>query len=156
MPDYPAQPIPAGIPSGPQFPFSRALTSGPLGDLFAGIFGVPGDISQIAYPKNDPRFANLPTAPTYQQIQHGMEQQNAQPPQLTYSSMYAMLPELSMLLRGAPQPGSLDWLTNAASNLNTKYLGSAGDPPDWFKNLTGIKGPRSDIPQSAPYQGQYP
>ena len=122
MPDYPAQPIPAGIPSGPQFPFSRALTSGPLGDLFAGIFGVPGDISQIAYPKNDPRFAELPTAPTYQQIQHGMEQQNAQPPELTYQSLYGMLPELSMLLRGAPQPGSLDWLTNRRPIGARRYL----------------------------------
>jgi hypothetical protein len=98
------------ILQGPQFPFSRALTSGPIGDLLAGVFGVPGDIAQIAYPRNDPRFANIPTAPTYQQLQRGMEQQNANPPELSYSSIYSMLPELSLLLRGAPQPQAPSWL----------------------------------------------
>ena len=154
------------FPQGPQFPFDRALTSGPLGDLLAGIFGVPGDISQIAYPKNDPRFANLPTAPTYQQIKRGMELQNAQPQELTRSNMYAQLPEMMPQLLGtflrqqAGQDRSLDWLSNAATTAtdwDKKVFGGRGDPPEWFKNLTGLKGFNSapDMP-AAPYRGQYP
>lgn len=102
------------FPRGPALPFSRVLTSDPMADVVAGIAGAPGDIASLAYPRNDPRFPVMPSLPTYTQVRRGIDQANENPPVANdYWSLWSMLPELTTLLRGAPQPSDMrPWARN--------------------------------------------
>ena len=138
MADYPIPPAtPPVFPTGPQLPFSRALTSGPLAEILAGFTGAPGDLQQLAQraflPPRSADATPVPSLPTQAQIMQAMAQQNAQP-----QSIYAMAPELTLRLMGAmtqnqtPLPAWLkdqSWLTNV--------IGAPGAPPPWFNRLTG-------------------
>lgn len=163
MPDYPIPPGNPPLLAGPQFPFSRALSSGPLGDLLAGVAGAPGDFQNLITPRP---VSGLPSAgslapaqlPTMGMINRAQDQQNATPAPLNFQSLYARLPEMAMLLRGAPTPANLPpWLKD--QSWLTNVIGAPGAPPQWAQNIFGpgpnsIPGPQQSVQQAAPTQPQ--
>lgn len=106
---------PPPIYQGPQFPFSRTLISGPLGKLLAGAIGAPADLRQINTPALEAAWPGVALPPSYspneEQITRAMEQQMKDQPAPSYSSLWTMLPELSMALR-APPMTPLPWVQN--------------------------------------------
>jgi len=110
--------------SGLQFPFSRAMANGSLGEMIAGIAGVPGDLQQLVQ-KAIPRSGEagpLTSLPTQAQIMQAQAQQTAIPPALNYSTLWSMLPELAMTLRGVTPPGA----------------SASEQPPMWRQNVLGF------------------
>ena len=64
-------------------------------------------------------------------ISRAQEQQNVTPVQPSFQSVYAMLPEMAMMLRGAPTPENVpQWLKDQS----------------WFTNLMGA--PRASQAQA--------
>jgi hypothetical protein len=136
MPDYPIPPGNPPLLAGPQFPFSRALTSGPIGELLAGLAGAPGDFQNLMQPRpisGIPSAGSLAPAqlPTMEMISRAQEQQNARSVAPTYQGMYSIMPDLLAGLAGQQMMNHAPpWLTNVlgAPSQQTPASSPASNP----------------------------